>query len=184
MRKLSCSGLAVVGLESEAICRVACQALALPVRACSGPTRRPIPRPVQDMRAAWSAMSSMPRLDSHSCNKAKLGCMCACMLRSERNLGLASKAEVEEVETDGARHASASEPPPVRAPWAELTEEEHKQREREQHAREQHPHQPWTELMPDVLRRTVIPEPENPQAKDTRCLSPCTSEPQLPSNAL
>ena len=40
-----------------------------------------------------SAMSSMPRLDSHSCSKAKLGCMYACMFRSERNLGLASKAE-------------------------------------------------------------------------------------------
>ena len=39
------------------------------------------------------AMSSMPRRDSHSCNKSKLGCMYACMLCSERNLGLASKAE-------------------------------------------------------------------------------------------
>ena len=77
-----------------------------------------------------------------------------------------AQQDVEEVETDGARHASASEPqpPPVRAPWAELTEDEHKQREREQHAREQHPHQPWIELTPDVLRRTVIPECENPHA--------------------
>ena len=65
---------------------------------------------------------------------------------------------------DGARRASASEPPPVRAPWAELTEDERKRREHEQHAREQRPHQPWIELTPDVLRRTVIPEPENPHA--------------------
>ena len=36
-----------------------------------------------------------------------------------------AQQDVEEVETDEARHASASEPPPLRAPWAELTEEEH-----------------------------------------------------------
>ena len=46
---------------------------------------------MQDLLA--SAMSSMPRLDSHSRSKARLGCMYACMLRLEGNLGLASKAE-------------------------------------------------------------------------------------------
>ena len=49
----------------------------------------------------------------------------------------------------------ASEPPIVRAPWAQLTEEEQKEREREQHARDQQPHQPWISWADHLATRAL-----------------------------
>ena len=76
---------------------------------------------------------------------------------------------------------SMPKPPRVRAPWAQLTEEERE----EQLAREEQPEHPWHDRIegtPDVLRRNRIdPEPK-PAAEPEPGPAPCKAPPTGPNS--